>query len=407
MNVLLLTLTLLMVSASALAQPALLPLAQAVEQARRTSLLRDSAQSAADGAQLAARFAGRPINPTIDIRTENLSHGPLAPDRDVFAVVSQTLETAGKRAARLRIAESDVDVLATTVEAVGRQVALDAVRVYMRAVRARESLDALALQRDGVGTLVTTMQLRVAEGLAAESDLLRFRTEAARLETERARLTVELNRALMDLTTVTGNSTPIAPSQLVVPQPIQPPTQTIEGIEAAVNSRPDIRLAGARMARAQSAADLERAKRFPDPAITGGYKRTQGQNTATAGIVVAMPLFERNAQARATAQAAVRTTTLERDFVRMQAVSEARAAIDAANALAASAARVSADMVTPAESVRDAARAMFTEGVIDVLKLVDAERTYADVQREARSLAIDAFVAAIEARFALDEEEIP
>lgn len=407
MNVLLLTLTLLTMSVNAWAQPAPYPLAQAVEQARRTSLVRDSARAAADGAQLAARFAGRPLNPTIDIRTENLSHGPLAPDRDVFAVVSQTVETAGKRAARMRIAESDVDVLQTTVEAVERQVALDAVRVYMRAVRARESLDALALQREGVGTLVATMKQRVEEGFAAESDLLRFQTEAARLETERSRLNIELNRALMDLTTVTGSLTPISPSQLVVPPPIPPPTETREGIEAAVNSRPDIRLAGARISKAQTAVELERAKRYPDPALTGGYKRTQGQNTATAGIIVSLPLFERNAQARATAEAAVKAMTLERDFVRMRGLSDARAAIDAANALAASAARVSADMVAPAESVRDAARAMFREGVIDVLKLVDAERTYADVQREARSLSIDAFVAAIEARFALDEEEIP
>ena len=407
MYVLLLALTLLTVSANASAQPASFTLAQAVEQARRTSLVRDSARAAAEGAQLAAQFAGRPLNPTIDIRAENLSRGAVVPDRDVFAVVSQTVETAGKRGARLRIADSDVDVLRTAVDAIERQVALDAVRVYMRTVRARESLDALALQREGVGTLVETMRRRVEEGLAAESDLMRFQTEAARLDTERSRLQIELNRALVDLTTVTGSLTPFSAAQLVVPEPIQPPDATGARLEEAVNRRPDVRLAAARVGRAQSAAELERAKRFPDPAIAAGYKRTQGHDTATAGITVALPLFERNAQARATADAAVRSTTLERDLVHTRALSEARSAIEAATALAASAARVSADMVAPAESVRDAARAMFREGVIDVLKLVDAERTYADVQREARSLAIDAFVTAIEARFALDEEDIP
>jgi outer membrane protein TolC len=50
---------------------------------------------------------------------------------------------------------------------------------------------------------------------------------------------------------------------------------------------------------------------------------------------------------------------------------------------------------------------MFREGATDVLKLVDAERIYADVRREALSLAIDAYVTAIEARFALAQEEIP
>jgi hypothetical protein len=38
---------------------------------------------------------------------------------------------------------------------------------------------------------------------------------------------------------------------------------------------------------------------------------------------------------------------------------------------------------------------------------VDAERIYTDVQREARMLAADAYLAAIEARFALGQEDIP
>ena len=51
--------------------------------------------------------------------------------------------------------------------------------------------------------------------------------------------------------------------------------------------------------------------------------------------------------------------------------------------------------------------ATYLHHATDVLKLVDAERIYADVRREALSLAIDAYVAAIEARFALAQEDIP
>ncbi len=88
-------------------------------------------------------------------------------------------------------------------------------------------------------------------------------------------------------------------------------------------------------------------------------------------------------------------------------MTEAHAAVAAAVALADSASRVRRELLTPAEGVRNAAQAMFREGATDVLKLVDAERIYADVRREALSLAIDAYVAAIEARFALAQEEIP
>ena len=61
----------------------------------------------------------------------------------------------------------------------------------------------------------------------------------------------------------------------------------------------------------------------------------------------------------------------------------------------------------PAEGVRSAARATFREGAADMLRLIDAERVYADVRRAALDLELDAYLAAIEARFALGQEEIP
>jgi outer membrane protein TolC len=42
-----------------------------------------------------------------------------------------------------------------------------------------------------------------------------------------------------------------------------------------------------------------------------------------------------------------------------------------------------------------------------MLRLIDAERVYADVRRAALDLQLDAYLAAIEARFALGQEEIP
>jgi cobalt-zinc-cadmium efflux system outer membrane protein len=181
----------------------------------------------------------------------------------------------------------------------------------------------------------------------------------------------------------------------------------VDDLRAAVSQRPDVLLASARVERARTAAALERQRRIPDPSVSAGYKRTQGQNTAVAGVMMAIPLFDRNGQSRALAEAAVRSAEFEHAAAQARATAEAQASVAAAAALADSAARMRGELLTPAEGVRNAAQALFREGATDVLKLVDAERIYADVRREALSVAVDAYVAAIEARFAVAEESIP
>jgi outer membrane protein TolC len=83
------------------------------------------------------------------------------------------------------------------------------------------------------------------------------------------------------------------------------------------------------------------------------------------------------------------------------------ALIHAAHTISASARVAPEELLAPAEDVRRAARAAFREGATDVLKLIDAERVYADVRRVAIELRLDALLTTLEARFALGEETIP
>ncbi len=385
-----------------------LTIAQAVDRARVQSPVRASAAAILEGTTRAATLAGRPLNPAVDIRGENLGgQAPLVPNPDIFAVITQPLELGGKRARRQDVAIADRTVSELLVQSVERQIAIDTVHAYMRAVRARDGLETLAAQRDGMATLVATMRRRVEEGYAPGSDLLRFEAEAARMSAEVTRTTIELARSLSDLGTLVGATTPLLPGQLVAPEPLAPPHLSDADLRLAVSGRADVRLALARVERARAGSALERQRQIPDPAVTGGYKRTQGQNTAIAGIAIAIPLFDRNGQARALAQAAVRSAELDHAATEARAVADAQAAVAAAAALADSASRVRLDLLAPAEGVRNAAQAMFREGATDVLKLVDAERIYADVRREALSVAIDAYIAAIDARFAVAQEIIP
>jgi len=385
-----------------------LTLAQAVAEARQASPLLGQVQRLADGSAEAARLSGRLLNPLIDVRIENL--GPtsrLALPRDVFAVVSQPLEIAGQRGLRHDLAAAERDLAGANLQVVTWQVTLRTVQLYIQALKARSLFETLTANRDGLVTLIETMRRRVAEGYAAESDLLKFETESARMDIEIARASLELARSLGALTFVIGTAVPISSEQLVQPDPVAAPVMASASMPDVIARHPELHSAAMRLSRARQLAALEHARRIPDPVLSAGYKRTGGFDAAVVGVTMAVPLFDRNGSATARALGEERAAASERDAVARRLASEAAALIATAEVLSQRAARAGRDLLEPADAVRSAARAAFREGTADVLKLIDAERVYGEVRRAAIELRLEALSASLEARLALGLELLP
>lgn len=388
--------------------PPPLTLKDAIALAQRDAPAHIGAAAVASGASDAARLAGRLPNPLLDIRTENWSPSAAsALPLDVWATISQPFELGGKRDIRRGLAAAERDSAAAGLVLVDRQLALHTTQLYFQALRARGLLVNLAANRDGVATLVETMRHRVTEGYVAESDLLRFEAEAARLDIDIARATLDLARSLDALTAVAGAERRIEAGQLAIPDQLPVPAADSTAIAAAIARHPEMTAASARLVHAEQTAALERARRLPDPSFTTGYKRTLGVSTVVAAMTATVPLFDRNGAARAVAAGNVRAVSAERDAVRARLTSEATSLTRAATTLAERAARADQDLLQPAGIVREAARAAFREGSVDVLKLIDAERVYGEVLRAALDLRLEAIASAIEARIALGEEPLP
>jgi len=152
---------------------------------------------------------------------------------------------------------------------------------------------------------------------------------------------------------------------------------------------------------------LEHARRFPDPFVTGGYKRTAGFDTVVFGVAMTLPVFDANAQTVARARGIERGAIADRDALVQRLTNDAAATVRAARVLTEQVKRASDDLVAPADGVRRAALAAFREGSADILQLIDAERVYAEVQRAVIDLRLETVLTIIEARFALGEEAIP
>ncbi len=387
--------------------PPPLTMAQAVAQARTASPLRRGPQGLAEGAANAARLAGRRLNPVVELRGENWSTSDVELPLDVFATVSQPIELAGKRGSRLGIAAAERDIAGANLDTVDRQIAVRTAVLYVQALKARGLLDTLTANREGLTTLTDTMRRRVTEGLSAEADLLKFATEGARVDIDVARAKLDLDRSLNALTFVVGATRPIVAAQLIEPAALTPPQPDRPVLTAASERHPEVKAAAARLMRAQQTAALERARRVPDPIVTAGYKRTGGIDTAVAAVTFSVPVFDRNGSAAARAAGEERAAAADRDALVLRLTSEAVSLAETAQTLATRSTSAGRELLEPAEAVRNSARAAFREGAVDVLKLIDAERVYAEVRRTALELRLEALLATIEARFALGEETLP
>ena len=315
------------------------------------------------------------------------------------------MELGGQRGRRIGIAQAEHAAAEAAMAQTDRALVMETVRLFMDAVRSREWLGALDSNREGLDTLLRAMTSRVREGYAAEADLAKFQAESARVQTQLLRARLDLARSLVQLGALMQEPLPLRADQLTEPalRPI-PAGEPAELAARAAAASPEVLAAKARSARAAEALALERARRVPDLNVAGGYKRTAGFDTAVAGLMIAIPLFDRNTQAVAIAAGDRAASLSDVAAAEARALADARVVFEAAATLGALAARVDIDLLRPAETVRTAARAAFREGATDILVLVDAERVYVDARREAVQLKLDAIAAALEARLLLGEE---
>jgi cobalt-zinc-cadmium efflux system outer membrane protein len=351
----------------------------------------------------------------IEMRSENWTFGSWSwtpqpdpgapPSVDFFAVLMQPVELAGQRGKRIAIAQAERAAAEAAMARTDRALIMETVRLFVDAVRSREWLRALDSNREGLDTLLKAMSARVREGYAAEADLAKFQAESARVQTQQLRARLELARSLAQLGSLMQEPIPLRAEQLAEPPLGSAPAGDPAALAAqAAAKSPEVLAAKARSARATQALSLERARRVPDLNIAGGYKRTAGFDTAVAGLMIAIPLFDRNTQAVAIAAGDHAAALSDVAAAEARALADARVVFDAAATLGELAARVDDDLLKPAELVRTAARSAFREGATDILVLVDAERVYVDARREAVQLKLDAIAAALEARLLLGEE---
>ena len=249
----------------------------------------------ADDAAVAAARAGRvqagvKPNPSVTVDAENFvgtgSYGVLG-QAEITATYNQPIERGGKRAARIALADKDVDVAQASANVTRLDLAASVQRAFFDVLIAK---DVLQISRFRLAT-ERELQTEALRRVRGYKDPLFVETRAAarvasaRIGVEQAAFRMEAARDLL-AGYWGGDGDDL----------------TVDGALMAGDSIPlklalsDEKLSEARVARAGAAVVVEETRRTQDYTVSGGTRFLRGTNdvAAVAGITIPIGRFDRN-----------------------------------------------------------------------------------------------------------------
>ncbi len=363
---------------------------ECLERASSRHPLVAAAQARMHGAEEYRKYAGARPNPTITVQTENWRSWQQPPfsfgrDVDIFVYGTQRLETAGKAMRRRELADQQVLATRAEIEVVRLQLRREVTRAYWLALQAQTLSDIITENRHDLDQLVQYTALRVREGYAAESELIRARLEQQTLIGQEASSALSLERAKLDLLKAMGEIRFDIDFRLAVPEltrPLSPPPELEPLRTEALAKRPELVSLRARVETERAHLRLQQTNAQPDFEISAGYKRTGGFDTMVGYVTVPLPIFNRNraeiGRASARVTSAEQELLAEENYVR----AEVEAAYRAAKSLEARLRELQRDFLKQADESRDIALVAYREGAADLYKLLETQRA----RNEARLL---------------------
>jgi cobalt-zinc-cadmium efflux system outer membrane protein len=361
-----------------------LTLPDAISQALQNTPQVQIAQSRTQAAIGQRTQAALKPNPRLFLQTEDVRAWgtpalPYWQGTEEYAYLGQVFETAGKRHRRVDVASSDVRSSEVGENLQYRQVVARISGSYWAAAGAAALRDLYSQTLRTYDEDFTYSQNRVREGVMAEADLLRLQLERDLVRAQASGAARDADLANVELFRAMGRSD--YPSILEVDRLEEPPEVNAPSAKEALAARPEENIARQQIARAEQNIRLQKANAKPDPEFYMGYKRNTGQDTLFAAVQVDLPIRNRNQGNIGTAQADLRTAEANLKFVEANLNADfegAKRAYERDRDLL----RQYSSTRQQAAQTETLARGAYREGGIDLIRLLDAERSRISVEMQ-------------------------
>ena len=344
------------------------------------------------------RQAGLRPNPTLDFEQTTGRLTGSAGESETSVSVSVPLEVGGQRRRRVDLARVELEAAEAEVADRERRLASEVLGLYAEALAALRELEITEGLTDLDTKTVVVVQARVNEGESAPIELNLLRVEVERLRSRRALAEGRLQSTLLRLMALAGvpAAEPLRLREELTNAVLRRPPGSVEAaVEAALRTRPDLRLArlteevaeaGLRLARAQGSPEVTAFTRYT--VSRGSFDDTpvgvlrDKDRLLTFGVSVGLSVFNKNQGAKAEAAAAIAQARARREFLESVIRSEVASAY--ARYEAASKALVAYEqgvIQRSSENVR-VMRAAYELGHFSVTELLAEQRRLLDSQRD-------------------------
>ena len=321
--------------------------------------------------------AGTRPNPTLSAQVEDLR----SRYRNSTLLISQQLETAGKRDKRIAAAGANLAIADADIRIAQAEISAKVYAAFYEALAAQQA-QALATELLQIATTSKeTTAKRVLAGKVSPVEETKAKVAEAGLKIELATAKQQLAAAKKRLTGLWGKGLASAETTAFTVVGELDKFNTLPAyseLAAQLPNSPRLKKASLAIAQKQALSEIEKSKQTPDVTLSLGARRNEelgGITQAIIGISIPIPLFDKNqgnwqsAKARET-QSLDEKTALENQLNTELADAYLRrqVQVEASNTY-------SQEILLGAQSAYEAARKGFEFGKFSFLEVLDAQRT--------------------------------
>ena len=350
-----------------------------------------AARRAVESAQAQQVIAGARPNATLSVNSTSINDSNTIDNikrtADTTFRIDQPFERGNKRGLRLDAAAG--------LQRAARIDSLDVLRQQLAAVRgayfdlklAQERMQVLAETAQLFSGTLAAAQRRLKAGDLAPADVAKVQVDYERSQNDARAARADLGRAQINVAYLLGLDAEALELRAIDPWPALARADAA-AVSDAIEARPDVAAARARVEAAERLRDLARAQRTRDITVGAQVERWipgGGTPTTSVGLGVAVPLFTGYDYSGDIQKAEVDRYAAMDALARTRAVAlnELRRAAEDLNAAADRLERFDASLLAAANQSAQASEFAFSRGAISVLEVLDARRTLRAVRLDA------------------------
>lgn len=209
--------------------------------------------------------------------------------------ISQLIEMGGKREARIAAGVAGINTAAWQREAVRLEVASETASAFVAVLGLQRRINILVQQVVALDGLTPLLQRRVEAGASSPAETMRAKVAANLVRVELVKTRTALSTARRELAILMGDNAPTFGLLAGLFQETRHPPP-FRFVLDAIEGNPQLMRWTA--VRAQRSAELliARLKPIPDVRVAAGWKhfRDTGDNAATFGLSIALPVWDQN-----------------------------------------------------------------------------------------------------------------